>query len=119
MNSPIVKRNIATCIILSIVTCGIYSIYWFVCLVNDLNRASNEEGAASGGVVFLLILVTCGIYGWFWYYKAGQQVSKIQAARTGRGDSNNSLIYLVLGILGLGIVNYCLIQNELNQIAQD
>lgn len=56
------KRNIAVCIILSIVTCGIYGIYWFICLNNDTNTASNTFGT-SGGVAFLLTLVTCGIYG--------------------------------------------------------
>ena len=30
---------------------------------------------------------------------------------------DNSLIYLLLQIFGLGIVNYCLIQNDLNMIA--
>lgn len=31
--------------------------------------------------------------------------------------SDNSILYLILCILGLGIVNYCLIQNELNEMA--
>lgn len=39
---PIKKRNIAVAIILSIVTCGIYGIYWFICLVNELNTASGR-----------------------------------------------------------------------------
>ena len=29
------QRNIAVCIILSIVTCGIYGIYWLICLNDD------------------------------------------------------------------------------------
>lgn len=34
------QRNIAVCIILSIVTCGIYGIYWFIVLSNDTNTVS-------------------------------------------------------------------------------
>ena len=30
---------------------------------------------------------------------------------------DNSILFLILQIFGLGIVNYCLIQNELNNIA--
>ncbi len=54
------ERNIAVCIILSLVTCGIYMIYWFICLTDEANNASNSTGT-SGGMAFLLSLVTCGI----------------------------------------------------------
>ena len=36
------QRNVALCVILTIVTCGIYGIYWFICLVNDLNYAKGH-----------------------------------------------------------------------------
>ena len=29
------QRNIALCIVFSIITFGIYALYWFVCLTND------------------------------------------------------------------------------------
>ena len=31
------KRNIALCIIFSLLTCGIYALYWFVKLTDELN----------------------------------------------------------------------------------
>ena len=37
--APIAARSIPMAIILSIITCGIYGIYWMYCLVNDLNTA--------------------------------------------------------------------------------
>lgn len=43
------ERNIAMCIILSLVTCGIYGLYWFVCLTEDTNAAANEEGTSGAG----------------------------------------------------------------------
>lgn len=109
------ERNIAVCIILSIVTCGIYGIYWFICLNNDANTASNTF-ATSGGVAFLLTLVTCGIYGLYWAYKQGE---KIDAAKQSRGmeSSNSGIVYLLLCIFGLGIIAYALMQNELNKLA--
>lgn len=54
------------CIILSLITCGIYGIYWEYCIVQDSNTASNEPYATSGGMVILLSIVTCGIYGLYW-----------------------------------------------------
>lgn len=109
------KRNIAVCIILSIVTCGIYGIYWFICLNNDTNTASNTFGT-SGGVAFLLTLVTCGIYGIYQAYKQGE---KIDVAKRNRGisSSNSGILYLILSLFGFSIIAWALMQNELNQLA--
>ena len=115
--APIKNRNIALCIVLSIITCGIYGIYWLVCLVDDLNVASGRTGDTSGGVVFLLSLVTCGIYGIDWMYKAGEKGAYIKQRNTGEVDSSSSVLYLILGIVGFGIVAYALIQSELNKVA--
>lgn len=109
------KRNIAVCIILSIVTCGIYGIYWFIKLNDDTNTASRTYGT-SGGMAFLFTLITCGIYGIYWAYKQGE---KIDAAKNSRGipSSNSGILYLILSIFGLSIVVWALMQSELNQMA--
>ncbi len=108
------ERNIAVAIILSFVTCGIYGLYWFVCLTNDTNTVSGEEGT-SGGLALVLTLVTCGIYGLYWAYKCGE---KLDIAKQKRGipASNGGVLYLILFIFG-GIIAYALIQNELNKLA--
>lgn len=48
------QRNIALCIVFSIITFGIYALYWFVCLTNDANQESGQTDATSGGVALLL-----------------------------------------------------------------
>jgi TRAP-type C4-dicarboxylate transport system permease small subunit len=108
------KRNIALCIIFSIITCGIYGIYWYVCLANDVNTISGVRDT-SGGVVFLLTIVTCGIYGLYWAYRCGE---KIDIAKQNRGiaSGNGGILYLLLYIFG-GIIAYALIQNEINNLA--
>lgn len=111
------ERNIALCIVLTIVTCGIYGIYWFICMVDELNAAAGEQEATSGIVVFLLGLVTCSIYLFYWYFKAGEKVSRAKEMRAMPSDSNTGILYLLLAIFGLSIVNYCLIQSELNKFA--
>lgn len=42
------ERNIIVCILLSLVTCGIYAIYWFVCLTNDAARAAKDTDFSGG-----------------------------------------------------------------------
>ncbi len=108
------ERNIAVCIILSLVTCGIYGLYWFVCLTEDTNAAANEEGT-SGVMALVFTLITCGIYGLYWAYKCGEKLDKAKTDR-GMSASNGGVLYLILYIFG-GIIAYALIQNELNKLA--
>lgn len=109
------QRNIAVCIILTFITCGIYGIYWFICLSNDTNTASKTFGT-SGGMALLLTIVTCGIYGLYWAYKQGE---KIDAAKSSRGipSGSSGVLYLILSLFGLNIVAWALMQNELNHLA--
>ena len=111
------NRNIALCIVLSIVTCGIYMWYWLYKLVNDLSAASRDSAPTSGGMVLVLTLITCNIYGWFWLYKAGQQMNAAKQQRGLPADPNAGVIYLVLAIFGLNVVSYAIIQNDLNTMA--
>ncbi len=111
------KRSIGVAILLSIVTCGIYGIIWMIKLNDELNALAGKQGATSGGMVFLLTLITCGIYGWFWYYKMGENVDVIKT-NSGMPSSNSPILYLILGLFGLGIVNYCLMQDAINKSVQ-
>ncbi len=111
------KKEIVTCIILTIITCGIYGIVWFVNLTDDAAKVSEDTDATSGGMAFLLTLVTCGIYSYFWSYQMGKRIynAKMKAGLTA---NDNSVLYLVLNLFGLGIVNYCLMQSDLNEMAK-
>lgn len=108
------QRNIAVCIILTIVTCGIYGLYWLVCLTNDTNAAAGTEGT-SGGMVLLLTIVTCNIYSLYWGYKQGEKLD-IAKQKKGVPSSNSNILYLFL-CLFIPVVAWALMQNELNNLA--
>ena len=109
------ERNVVVCILLTIITCGIYGIIWFVSLTDDARTVSGDT-RLSGGKALLFTLITCGIYSFVWAYQMGKALSQARV-RTGRPANDNSVLYLVLTIFGLGIVNYCLMQSELNEYA--
>lgn len=116
-NRPTInKREIVTAIILSIVTCGIYGIIWFINMVDDVNRVCQDDNQQSGGTVFLLTLITCGIYGIIWFYQCGKRMYEA-GKRYGMDISDNSILYLVLNLVGLSIVNYCFLQSDLNKFS--
>ena len=108
------KRDLVTTIILSFVTCGIYGIIWFIGLTDDAAKLNNDP-EFTGGKAFLFSLLTCGIYSIYWNYKMGQELYQAKQKRN-MNASDNSVLYLILSLVGLGIVNYCLMQDEINKM---
>lgn len=105
------RRSVALAIVLSIITCGIYSIYWFVVLNDEINDLSGDTTAPSGLVAFLLSLITCGIYGLYWAYVMGRKVACLN--RT----SDSGIINLIIALFGFQIINLALFQDAVNRYA--
>lgn len=110
------ERNIVVAILLSLLTCGIYGIYWFITLTDDASKA-NGDPDFTGVKAFLFTLITCGIYAIYWNYKIGKEMYEANQ-KQGINASDNSVLYLILSIFGLSIITYCLVQNELNVLAR-
>ena len=118
VNAPVLEyRDIAIAIILSIVTCGIYGIFWIISLTNDANKVADRPTDTSGGMVILLTIITCGIYGIYWNYKMGQKIYEA-GKKYNKNIQDNSLPYLILSLFKLDIVSIALMQSDLNKFAE-
>ena len=104
------QRKLVTCILLSLITCGIYSIYWVIMLAKEAVSVKDPADNAVLEIVLMLFLPFLGIF------LTEKKFAEGCAAR-GTAHSDNSVIYLVLGIFGLGIIGICMLQNDLNKIA--
>lgn len=111
------NRNIALCILLCIVTCGIYFYYWLYKLDEELSSLSGEKQSVSGVVLIILSIVTANIYLWYWLYKAGEQTDLLKQ-RQGKAASSSPILFLVMGILEFAIIPLALIQDTINGICQ-
>ena len=109
----ITSRSIVMAILLTIVTCGIYGLYWFVVLTNEMNKLSGRDQDMSGGMSLLLSLVTGGIYTIFWAYKMGEKRDIV----TGESASSN-IVYLFVTLFGFGIIVYALLQDAINKAVE-
>lgn len=110
------RKSIGLCIVLSIVTCGIYSLYWLYCMAEDVNLVTARPNAPSGGLVLLLTIVTCNIYGLYWLYRAGDDLDR-QRVSQGQLPGHLGILYLLLAVFGFGIISYALLQSEINEYA--
>ena len=110
------KRSVATSIILCIITCGIYMWYWDYKNWDSLYRANGQPSKA--GTDLLLSLITCGIYYIYMHYKMGKMEGEA-FARYGLGQKDDSVLYLILTIFGLGIVSVAILQSNINHPLAD
>ncbi len=114
-SSPIIdagnikSRSIPVCIILSIITFGIYFIYWKYKLNTEVNYLSGDEKAPSSLIVFILTVITFGLYSIYWSYKIGERTDVIQGK-----NRSYSVIFLILQIVGLPIISLILMQDTIN-----
>ena len=119
------NRSFWVYLLLSIVTCGLYSIYFWYVYVEDLNTIFYGDGEDSPNYIIVLLLswVTCGIYGVYWRYKQANRMYRESYDRYGVMIEENGsaiLLWTLLGYLtgGIGqlVADYFMIQN-LNKTA--
>lgn len=118
------QRNFVTFILLSLVTCGIYTFYFIYTTTRDINTMVGNDGRnTEPTTAILLSIVTCGFYTYYWYYDQGNRI-KALADRNGIPCNENGTSYLMwvlLGTLICGIGSwigiYLFIKNLNNLIA--
>lgn len=68
-------RSVGVSILLTLVTCGLYQLYWLVMLTDEANQLSGDH-KTSGGTALLFTIITCGIYGLYWSYQMGKRCTR-------------------------------------------
>ena len=104
------QRNIVTAILLTIVTCGIYGIYWIVMLAREAVSVKDANDNAVLEIVLSLFICPVGLF-------LAERKFAEGCAEKGIAHKDNSVLYIILGFLGLGIVALCMMQSDLNKIA--
>lgn len=98
------NRSVAGLIIFTILTLGIYGIYWLVSTKGELN----ERGAKIPSAL-LIIVPLVNIY-WYWkYYEGAEQVT------TGKV---NAVLMFVLGFFVTPLIPYALCQSAYNSLGE-
>lgn len=104
------NRSIAKCIILTIITCGIYGIYWAYKMGTE---AAKVKDVNDTGMLEALLCIFLPFIGFFLAEKKFAEGCQAM----GYPHEDKSIMYLILGVIGLGIVDYCVMQSELNKLA--
>jgi hypothetical protein len=110
------RVDIATGIILSLITCGIYNIYWNYRQFEAMNELLGREEFKF--VPWLLLsIVTCGLYHIYTEYRMGAELYDWLKASGRDANPNLPVMGLVLSCLGLTIIADAIYQHEFNKLA--
>lgn len=109
------KKNPWMIILFSILTCGIYFFVWVYATTKALNDILGED-TPDPAIAVVLSLFTCGIYQIYWYYVIAKKLSAANQKTGNTITTDNSIIFVLLAIFGLGIVNIFIAQADLNNI---
>ena len=110
-----VDRNPITVILLSIVTCGIYYLYWLYMVTSEINAALGEEKI--NFVLYFLLGILCFPLAFVGMYKIDEGVVELQT-RIGLQGKSNFVLWIILTFFG-GVGSLIMIyqvQEALNEI---
>jgi hypothetical protein len=106
-------RNPMTVWILSIVTCGMYALYWFYLIGNELKNYLGKEDL--NPTTDLIITFVCSAYGLYLPIKYGKLIHEAQQRAGMANAEDKGMKFLLMNFVCLGL-GYKMMQEELNKV---
>lgn len=110
------ERSPIVVILLSVVTCGLYALYWIYKMSQEIQMVEKERESTSPGLELLLCIVTCGLYTYYWYYKYAKKIYVIQDDLDIRPAEDNGILYIILAVFQLHIISMAIMQASFNKV---
>jgi hypothetical protein len=107
-------RSIVVSLLLTLITCGLYGLYWQYKQMATLNAWLRREEYAFW-LWFFLSIITCGIFAIYYEYKMAKGINEVQANNEFFVSSDLAIICVLLAIFSLSIVSLAIQQNEINK----
>jgi len=102
-------------LILTLITCGLFNLYWNYKQMEACNELLKREDF--NFVYWLLFsILTCGIYHIYYQYKMGAAIMEIQKNADKLIFDSLPIISCLATIFGMSIVVDCIHQHEINKI---
>lgn len=103
------KRSVLLALLFSVLTLGIYYIYWFISLTNQSNKLAPKNATMGGVKAFFASIFTFGIYQGYWAYRLGNKAGEML------NKNSDGFLYLIFWFFTFGIVPLCMGQSAVNK----
>ncbi|MBR6524430.1 MAG: DUF4234 domain-containing protein [Clostridia bacterium] len=101
------NRSLLAFILLSIITLGIYPLFFWHKYAKEMNVACGGDGKHTRGIIFRIIVgaITFGIYEFVWLYSAGDRIAYYCAKRNlpCKTSGGSVLLWFIFGSMLFGI----------------
>lgn len=109
---PLFKNDPIVVLLLGIITCGLYLIYWNIKAAEVLNAATGREVISQPIAIFAGCCLPVNMY---FYYLAGKECLPRIYERTGEPNKDQSTLLLILGFL-FPMVAAMIVQGDINKL---
>ena len=101
-------------ILFSLLTCGIYGLFWQYKQIQVLNAWLGREEL--NFLTWLgLSIITCGLFALYYEYKMARALNEIQESNGMRVNDDLALLCVGLAIFSFGLVSMAIQQDEINK----
>jgi hypothetical protein len=109
---PEFKNEPVLVLVLGLVTCGLYLIYWNIKVAQVINSISNQEVVSQPIAIFSGCCMPVNLY---FYYLIGKEGLPKIYERTGQVGKEQSTLLMVLGFLA-PMVAAMIVQGDINKL---
>lgn len=109
------RVDIAAGIIFSVVSCGIYNVYWNYRQMEAMNALLGRREYDFGKWALLTIL-SCGLYHIYYEYRMGNDLQLWLTQNNRPVNPNLAVIGLILSVCALPVLADAVYQHELNKL---
>lgn len=106
--------SVGTALLLSILTCGIYMLFWQYAQIQTLNAWLGRR-EYDFWTYLLLSILTCGLFAIYYEYKMGEGINEIQERNGMHVSQNLSLICLLFSAFGMPMISLAIQQSDINR----
>ena len=108
--------DVAAGIIFSVITCGIYNVFWNYRQMKAMNVLLGRE-EFNFGKWAILTFVSCGLYHIYYEYRMGVELQNWLTQNSRPVNQNLAMIGLIMSVCGLTVIADAVYQHELNKIS--
>ena len=125
MTPSIPQRNPAFVLIFAVLTCGLYLIYWYAQMYDELQLLTGATPTGNEFFIDLLfVIISCGLYGVWVDYRISIQMRDYEASRGVAHPNDTATLAVVLDIasyltaFATNIVSSAVHQDQMNKLVE-